>query len=140
MCSADSPGATRRWRRASRPARVRVRSTRPSKVGPRGVEVDRTSKSWSVAGSIGMWPVLAALVGRRWQCSAAEHRNPRLGPCSSGDGNQRGEMTVPVTKFKDLDAAGAGGHGLIELVGPRGGESGLAILFPHTVERLEPRC
>ena len=62
------------------------------------------------------------------------------GRCVSGDGNQRGEMTVPVTKFKGLDAAGAGRHGLIELVGSRGGESGLAILFPHTVQRLESRC
>ena len=36
---------------------------------------------------------------------------------ASGDGNQRGEMTVPVTEFKRLDAAGACRHGLVELVG-----------------------
>jgi hypothetical protein len=124
MCSADSPEATRRSRRASRPARVRVLSTRPITVGPRGVEVDRTSKSCNVAASIGMWPVLAALVGRRWQCSAAAHL--RLVPYSSGDGNQRGEMTVPVTKFKDLDAACAGRHRLVECVRPAGGKDGLA--------------
>ena len=59
---------------------------------------------------------------------------------ASGDGNQGGEMTVPVTEFKRLDPAGAGRHGIVERVGSRGGESGLAILFPHAVQRLEPRC
>ena len=59
---------------------------------------------------------------------------------ASGDGNQGGEMTVPVTELKGLDTADAGRHGFVERVGSAGGESGLAILFPHTVERLEPRC
>ena len=36
---------------------------------------------------------------------------------ASGDGNQRGEMTVPVTEFKRLDPAGAGRHRLVERVG-----------------------
>ena len=49
-------------------------------------------------------------------------------------------MTVPVTEFERLNPTGAGCHGLIERVGSRGGESGLAILFPHTVQRLESRC
>ena len=49
-------------------------------------------------------------------------------------------MAVPVTEFKRLDAAGAGRYGLVERMGSRGGESGLAILFPDTVQRLESRC
>ena len=49
-------------------------------------------------------------------------------------------MTVPVTEFKGLDTAGAGRHGFVERVGPGGGESGLALLFPHAVQRLESRC
>jgi hypothetical protein len=59
---------------------------------------------------------------------------------ASGDGNQRGEMTVPVTEFKRLDTAGACRHGLVERVGSRGGESGLALPFPDAVQRLESRC
>ena len=62
------------------------------------------------------------------------------GSCGLGNGNQRGEMAVPMTEFKGLDAARACGHGLIEHVGFRGGESRLAILFPHAIQGLESRC
>lgn len=48
-------------------------------------------------------------------------------------------MTVPVTKFKGLDTAGAGGDGEVEFVGRARRESRLAILLPHTVERLKSR-
>ena len=48
-------------------------------------------------------------------------------------------MTVPVTKFKGLDTAGAGGYSIVERLGSRGGESEVTILFPHAVQRLESR-
>ncbi len=49
-------------------------------------------------------------------------------------------MTVPVTKFKGLDAASACRHCLIERVRAASRESRLAFLFPHAVQRLESRC
>jgi hypothetical protein len=70
---------------------------------------------------------------------------PRLsvvgpGCTASGNRNQGREMAIPVTKFKGLDPAYAGRHRDVELVGVAACKRGLAILPPHTVERLESRC
>jgi hypothetical protein len=57
----------------------------------------------------------------------------------SSEGNQWGEMAVPVTELKSLDTPGAGRHRLIEHVGFGRGKSRFAVLPPHTVQRLESR-
>ena len=44
----------------------------------------------------------------------ATRAGPNRSPAASGNGNQTGEMTVLVAEFEGLDAAGAGGHGIIE--------------------------
>jgi hypothetical protein len=48
-------------------------------------------------------------------------------------------MTVPVAEFKDLHPASAGLYTAANPVGTGAGESGLDILFPHLVQRLESR-
>ena len=48
-------------------------------------------------------------------------------------------MAVTVAQFKGLDPACAGLDGIADRVGSSVGESGLAILLPHPVQRLEPR-
>ena len=81
-------------------------------------------------------------VGRRCNCRPTATSPPAREQSSrrSGDGNQGGEMTVSVTELEGLDPARAGGHGVVERVGSAGGESGLAVLLPHAVQRLESRC
>ncbi len=48
-------------------------------------------------------------------------------------------MTVPVTEFKRLDTAGAGRHGVVEIVRAAGRESRLSVLFRQAVQGLESR-
>jgi hypothetical protein len=60
-------------------------------------------------------------------------------PPASGDGNQRGEMAVAVAQLQGFNAACARDHNFIEHVSSAGGESGIAILLPPTVQRLESR-
>jgi hypothetical protein len=48
-------------------------------------------------------------------------------------------MTVPVTELKGLDTPSARRNGFVKRVGPGGCESGLAFLFPRTLQRLESR-
>jgi hypothetical protein len=42
-------------------------------------------------------------------------------------------MAIAVTQLQGLDTAGAGRHGLVELVGVAAGKRALSILPPHTV-------
>jgi hypothetical protein len=58
---------------------------------------------------------------------------------ASRDGNQGGEMTVAVTEFEGLDPARASVDCIADCAGTGAGESGLAILFPHLIQRLESR-
>jgi hypothetical protein len=53
--------------------------------------------------------------------------------CASGDGNQRGEMTVAVTEFKGLDPTRASVDSIADCTATGAGESGLAILLPGFV-------
>ena len=48
-------------------------------------------------------------------------------------------MTVAMTEFKDFDTASARFDGIADRAGAGAGESGLAILFPRLVQRLESR-
>jgi len=47
-------------------------------------------------------------------------------------------MAIAVTKLQGLDAAGAGGHGLIELVGPRGSGRWRNHWSPASLRTLAP--
>lgn len=44
-----------------------------------------------------------------------------------------------MAEFERLDLAGAGLDGVVDRVGASAGESGIAILLPGFVQRLEPR-
>src|SRR5438128_919782 len=48
-------------------------------------------------------------------------------------------MTVAVTEFEGLDLARASVDNIADCTGTGAGESGLAMLFPHFVQRLESR-
>ena len=48
-------------------------------------------------------------------------------------------MAVSVTEFEGLDPAHASVDSVADRAGTSPGESGLTILFPHLVQRLESR-
>jgi hypothetical protein len=48
-------------------------------------------------------------------------------------------MAVPEAKFKGLDPTGTSIDSIADHAGTGAGESGLAILLPGSVQRLEPR-
>ena len=48
-------------------------------------------------------------------------------------------MTVAVTEFKGLDPTRASVDSITDRTGTGAGESGLAVLFPGSVQGLEPR-
>jgi hypothetical protein len=48
-------------------------------------------------------------------------------------------MAIAVTEFEGLDAARASVDSIADCAETGAGESGLAILFPHLVQRLESR-
>lgn len=48
-------------------------------------------------------------------------------------------MTVPVAESKDLHPASAGLYSIPNQAGTGADDSGLAVLFPSSLQRLEPR-
>jgi hypothetical protein len=46
----------------------------------------------------------------------------------SGDGNHGREMTVSMTEFESLDAAGAGSYGVVEIVRAAGRDAAIRFL------------
>jgi hypothetical protein len=49
-------------------------------------------------------------------------------------------MTVAVTEFKGLDPTRASVHGIADCAGTGAGQRELAVLFPGSVQGLEPRA
>jgi hypothetical protein len=59
---------------------------------------------------------------------------------TSGNVDERREMTVPVTELEGLDAACACGDRVAERARTGVRKDPVAILLPHPVQGLEPRC